>query len=88
MMTMPVHMRHRSNATSSATPKILMLASVKPAWYKCPMKLLIVLGALAAGYLYVLLHTTNIVLKQTQQLNAQYQYVADHADQIAAGQQP
>lgn len=51
------------------------------------MKLLLVLGVLASLYTYVLLHTTNIVLTQTQHLNATYQYVANNADQIAAGRQ-
>jgi hypothetical protein len=34
-------------------------------------------------YTYVLLHTTDTVLSQTQQLNASYQYVAQNADKIA-----
>jgi hypothetical protein len=50
------------------------------------MKLFLVLGVLASGYVYVLLHTTDIVLAQTQQLNATYQYVGSHADAIASGQ--
>ena len=49
------------------------------------MKLLVILGVLAGAYLYMLLHTTNIVMMQTQQLNATYQYVGNHADAIAAG---
>jgi hypothetical protein len=49
------------------------------------MKLFLVLGALAGGYMYVLLHTTNIVMAQTQQLGATYQYVSGHADAIATG---
>jgi hypothetical protein len=49
------------------------------------MKLFLVLGVLAAGYVYVLLHTTNIVLAQTRQLNAAYQYVGNNADAIAGG---
>ncbi len=50
------------------------------------MKLLLVLGVLAGGYAYVLLHTTDIVLAQTQQLHAAYQYSADYADQLANSQ--
>ena len=53
---------------------------------KWGMKLLLVLGAIAAIYTYVLLNTTNIVLNQTQHLNATYQYVANNADKIANGQ--
>lgn len=49
------------------------------------MKLLLVLGILATIYTYMLLHNTNIVLTQVQHLNATYQYVANHSDQIAAG---
>lgn len=49
------------------------------------MKLLAVLGVLAGLYVYALLHTTNLVLNQAQQLNASYQYVANHADQLATG---
>jgi hypothetical protein len=50
------------------------------------MKLFLVLGVLVGLYSYVLLHTTNIVLGQTQQLNATYQYVANNADRLAVGQ--
>ncbi|HEX4774390.1 MAG TPA: hypothetical protein VH234_02645 [Candidatus Saccharimonadales bacterium] len=49
------------------------------------MKLLVILGLLAGAYTYVLLNTTDIVLNQAQNLNASYQYVATHADQIATG---
>jgi hypothetical protein len=45
-----------------------------------------VLGILAGAYAYVLLHTTDIVLTQTQHLNATYQYVANNAEKIATGQ--
>jgi hypothetical protein len=51
------------------------------------MKLLVVLAALAGVYVYVLLHTTDMVLAQTQHINATYQYVANNADQIATGHQ-
>jgi hypothetical protein len=50
------------------------------------MKLLVVLAALVGAYLYFLLHTTNIVLAQTQQLNNTYQYIANNADNITNGQ--
>lgn len=50
------------------------------------MKLLLVLGVLAALYTYAMLQTTNVVLTQTQRLNATYQYVAHNADKIGAGQ--
>jgi hypothetical protein len=51
------------------------------------MKLLVVLGVLAGLYSYVLLHTTNIVLSQTQHLNATYQYVANNSEELATGRQ-
>jgi len=50
------------------------------------MKLFLALGMLAGLYCYGLMHTTDIVLAQTQHLNAQYQYVANNADRIVAGQ--
>lgn len=50
------------------------------------MKLFLVLGVLAAAYTCMLLHNTDVVLTQVQNLNATYQYAADHSDQIAAGQ--
>jgi hypothetical protein len=50
------------------------------------MKLLIVLAMIFGGYYYFLTHSTNLVLGQVQQLQEQYTYVANHADQIAAGQ--
>lgn len=37
--------------------------------------------------MYMLLHTTNIVLSQTQQLQATYQNAAAEADKIAASDQ-
>ena len=49
------------------------------------MKLLLALGVIVGGYFYLLTHTTTIVLQQTQNLNANYQYVANHADSIATG---
>jgi len=49
------------------------------------MRLFVVLGILAGLYTYVLLQTTNIVLTQTQTLNANYQYVAKNADHLALG---
>jgi hypothetical protein len=48
------------------------------------MKLFLVLGVLASAYMYMLMHTTDMVLAQTQHLNASYQYVANNADKIAA----
>jgi hypothetical protein len=47
------------------------------------MKLFLVLGILALAYTYVLMHTTDIVLAQTQHLNAAYQSAAKNADAIA-----
>jgi hypothetical protein len=47
------------------------------------MKLFLVLGVLVSAYAYVLMHTTDIVLSQTQHLNVSYQYVAANADKIA-----
>jgi hypothetical protein len=49
------------------------------------MKLFLALGVLVGLYVYVMMHTTTIVLDQTQHLNAQYQYVAEHADELATG---
>lgn len=37
------------------------------------------------GYTYMLVHTTDVVLGQTQRLNAAYQYVATNSDQIVRG---
>ena len=51
------------------------------------MKLFLALGVLAGLYTYVLLHTTDVVLAQTQHLNATYQYVANNADELATGRQ-
>lgn len=47
------------------------------------MKLFLVLGVLAAAYCYMLMHTTDLVMAQTQHINDTYQYVASHADQLA-----
>lgn len=49
------------------------------------MKLLIVILLLAGGYFYLLTHTTDIVLGQTQQLSAQYQSAAAFTDRLSAG---
>ncbi len=49
------------------------------------MKLFVVLGVLVGAYMYVVLHTTDMVLTQTQHLNATYQYVANNADELATG---
>lgn len=53
------------------------------ACYTWAMKLLLALGVIAGMYLYVLLHTTNIVLNQTQQLHVQYQRAIYYADRTA-----
>jgi hypothetical protein len=50
------------------------------------MKLFVALVFVVGSYLSFMFYTTNIVLGQTKQLNATYQYVADNADKIAAGQ--
>jgi hypothetical protein len=49
------------------------------------MKLFLALGILATLYTYGLMRTTDVVLNQTQHLNATYQYVANNADKIATG---
>ena len=49
------------------------------------MKLLLALGILVGAYLYFMMQTTDIVLAQTKQLNATYQYVANNADKVATG---
>jgi hypothetical protein len=50
------------------------------------MKLILVMAVLLGGYYYMLTHTTDLVMQQTQHLNATYQYVANNADKIATGQ--
>ena len=64
-----------------------MLAPDSPGWYKSSMKLFLALLFLTGLYLLFLFHTTDTVLGQAKQLNTTYQYVANHADEIAAGQQ-
>ena len=49
------------------------------------MKLFLALLVLVGSYMYVLLHTTNLVLGQTQHLSQTYQYVANHGDELATG---
>lgn len=49
------------------------------------MRWLAVLGVLVGGYYYFLMHTTDVAMRQLQYIQAQYSYVADHADRIAAG---
>lgn len=56
------------------------------------MKLFLALLVLVGSYFYMLLHTTNIVLGQTQQLSHAYQTAgqtaADYAHQLSLGQKP
>lgn len=47
------------------------------------MRVLLVGLALGTGYLYALLHTTDVVMRQVDHIGAQYQYISEHADQIA-----
>ena len=49
------------------------------------MKLFLALLVLVGSYMYLLMHTTNVVLGQTQRLSQTYQYVANHNDQLATG---
>ena len=49
------------------------------------MKLFIALTLFAAGYVYMLLRTTDTVLSQAQHINQTYQFVAAHSDQLATG---
>lgn len=63
-----------------------MLAPQEQGWYNSCMKLFLALLFLAGLYLAGMFYTTNVVLAQTKQLNATYQYVANNADQIATGQ--
>jgi len=49
------------------------------------MKVFIALGVLFGFYFYFLTHTTDLLMQQLQHIQAQYSYVADHADQIASG---
>ncbi|CAN5412881.1 hypothetical protein BH09PAT4_BH09PAT4_01960 [soil metagenome] len=51
------------------------------------MKLLLIVGALAGGYCYVLLHTSDIAINQVMQLHQTYSYVGEHADEIAGARQ-
>lgn len=46
------------------------------------MKWLVLVGALAAGYCYFLLHTTDQLVTSVMQLNQTYQYVGQHANDI------
>ena len=46
------------------------------------MKLFLVLLVLMGTYMYFLMHTTDIVLAQTQELSNTYQYVANNSDKI------
>lgn len=52
------------------------------------MKLFLALVFLVGSYLGFLFYTTNVVLGQTAHLNQTYQYVANNADEIAAGRKP
>ena len=47
------------------------------------MKLLLALGVIVGMYLYFLVHTTNIVLSQTLQLQAHFQHSIDYADRLS-----
>jgi len=49
------------------------------------MRWLAILGVMFGFYYYFLTHMTNTVLTQLQNIQNQYSYVADHADQIATG---
>lgn len=49
------------------------------------MRWLAVLGILLGFYYYFLMQTTTIVMNQLQNIQNQYTYIADHADQIATG---
>lgn len=49
------------------------------------MKLFIFLGILVGLYAYGLMHTTDIVLNQTRQLNATYQTAANNSQELATG---
>lgn len=49
------------------------------------MKLFLALVFIVGSYLAFLFSTTSVVLGQAQQLNDTYQYVANHADEIATG---
>lgn len=49
------------------------------------MRWLAILGILFGFYYYFLMHTTSLVMDQLQNVQNQYTYVANHADQIATG---
>lgn len=49
------------------------------------MKLFLALVFITGSYLGFLFYTTNIVMGQVGSLNKTYQYVANNADEIAAG---
>lgn len=46
---------------------------------------MVILLLLLGAYYVLLTQVTGIALKQTQQLNTVYQYVAHNADQLASG---
>ena len=48
------------------------------------MKLLLALTVLVAAYLYAMLHTTDMVLGQTDKLNATYQNIANTDPEVLA----
>jgi hypothetical protein len=51
------------------------------------MKLLLILLALVGGYMYFLLHTTNLVLSQTQQLSQTYTSTETYSEAAATNSQ-
>ena len=49
------------------------------------MKWFVIFAVLFGAYFWMLVSSTDMVLDQTMQFHAQYEKVADQADQIAAG---
>jgi hypothetical protein len=52
------------------------------------MKWFVILGVLTGLYMLMLAHTTDIVMEQTQQLQARYQQAAAYADSLTTARQP
>ncbi len=50
------------------------------------MKLFLALVFVVGSYLGFMFYTTDVVFEQADHLKANYQYVADHSEEIATGQ--
>lgn len=50
------------------------------------MKLFLALVFIVGSYLGFMFYTTDVVFDQADHLKANYQYVADHSEELATGQ--